>query len=294
MASEGQKRKPTLPYPKELKPFFNKPRLPSAALGRLRRVIDDDPVFRARLAAGALPELVDEIGRLWLEHGDGWADAASELAAQIDAVAESGDVQAQLRRADKRRDAAEQVAARTRAELIQRNEFIELQATEVDELRAEVAKAGELLAEMKAEMADVRMEIRHARDREAAAVAKAQTAADERRSVRDQPAPAQAPERRASTRPQRRHRRCGRDSPPTCCTARNAAGTAPGGRCRGRTPRNVDRSVRRSFAWRRHRKLWRSGRVPRPVRRSAHHRRLQRGEARLAESSARGAARRVA
>ncbi len=194
MASEGQKRKPILPYPKELKPFFNKPRLPSAALGRLRRVIDDDPVFRARLAAGALPELVDEIGRLWLEHGDGWADTASELAAQIDAVAESGDVQAQLRRADKRRDAAEQVAARTRAELIQRNEFIELQATEVDELRAEVAQAGELLAEMKAEMADVRMEIRHARDREAAAVAKAQTAADERRSVRDQPAPAQAPE----------------------------------------------------------------------------------------------------
>ena len=194
MASEGQKRKPALPYPRELKPFFNKPRLPSTALGRLRRVIDDDPVFRARLAAGALPELVDEIGRLWLEHRDGWVDAASELAAEIDAVAKSDDVQAQLRRADKRRDAAEQVAARTRVELIQRNEFIELQATEVDELRAEVAKAGELLAEMKVELSDVRMEIRHARDGEAAAVAKAQTAADERRSVRDQPVPAQDPE----------------------------------------------------------------------------------------------------
>lgn len=194
MASEGQKRKPALPYPRELKPFFNKPRLPSTALGRLRRVIDDDPVFRARLAAGALPELVDEIGRLWLEHRDGWVDAASELAAEIDAVAKSGDVRAQLRRADKRRDAAEQVAARTRVELIQRNEFIELQATEVNELRAEVANAGELLAKMKAELSDVRMEIRHARDREAAAVAKAQTAADERRSVRDQPVPAQDPE----------------------------------------------------------------------------------------------------
>ena len=87
MASEGQKRKPALPYPRELKPFFNKSRLPSTALGRLRRVIDDDPVFRARLAAGALPELVDEIGRLWLEHRDGWVDTASELAAEIDAVA---------------------------------------------------------------------------------------------------------------------------------------------------------------------------------------------------------------
>ena len=193
MASEGQKRKPTLPYPRQLKPFFNKQRLPNAALGRLRRVIDDDPVFRTRLAAGAVPELVDEIGRLWLEHGDGWADAASELAAQIDATAESGDAQAQLRRADKRRNAAEQVAARTRVELLQRNEIIELQETEVHELRAEITKAGELLAEMKAELSDARLEIRHARDREAAAVVKAQTAADDRRSFQDQLVAAQEP-----------------------------------------------------------------------------------------------------
>ena len=193
MASEGQKRKPTLPYPRQLKPFFNEQRLPNAALGRLRRVIDDDPVFRTRLAAGAVPELVDEIGRLWLEHGDGWADAASELAAQIDATAESGDAQAQLRRADKRRNAAEQVAARTRVELLQRNEIIELQETEVHELRAEITKAGELLAEMKAELSDARLEIRHARDREAAAVVKAQTAADDRRSFQDQVVAAQEP-----------------------------------------------------------------------------------------------------
>lgn len=193
MASEGQKRKPTLPYPRQLKPFFNEQRLPNAALGRLRRVIDDDPVFRTRLAAGAVPELVDEIGRLWLEHGEGWADAASELAAQIDSAAESDDAQAQLRRADKRRNAAEQVAARTRVELLQRDEVIELQETEVDELRAEVTKVRERLAEMKAELSDARLEIRHARDREAAAVVKAQTAADDRRSFQDQLAAAQEP-----------------------------------------------------------------------------------------------------
>ena len=193
MASEGQKRKPTLPYPRPLKPFFNEQRLPNAALGRLRRVIDDDPVFRTRLAAGAVPELVDEIGRLWLEHGEGWADAASELAAQIDSAAESDDAQAQLRRADKRRNAAEQVAARTRVELLQRDEVIELQETEVDELRAEVTKVRERLAEMKAELSDARLEIRHARDREAAAVVKAQTAADDRRSFQDQLVAAQEP-----------------------------------------------------------------------------------------------------
>lgn len=176
MAAEGQKRKPALPYPKELKPYFNKARLPSGALGRLRRVIDNDPVFRTRLAAGALPELVDEIGRLWLGHHDGWDDQAGELAAQIDAEAQAGSLQSQLRRAEKRRDAAEQAAVRTRAELIQRNEFIDAQSTEIDELRAEVSKAAELLSEMKTELTDVRMEIRHARDREAAAVAKLSTA----------------------------------------------------------------------------------------------------------------------
>ena len=187
MASEGQKRKPALPYPKELKPFFNKARLPSAALGRLRRVVDNDPVFRTRLSAGALPELVDDIGLLWLEHRDGWEQRASELAAQIEAEAESGDSQAQLRRAEKRRDAAEQAAARTRVEVLHRAEVVEMQATEIDELRAEVAKAAEVLQEMKTELTDVRMEIRHARDREAAATAKAATAETQMRELERQP-----------------------------------------------------------------------------------------------------------
>jgi hypothetical protein len=194
MASEGQKRKPALPYPKELKPFFNKGRLPSAALGRLRRVIDNDPVFRTRLSAGALPELVDDVGRLWLEHREDWEQRASELATQIDADAESGDSKAKLRRAEKRRDAAEQVAARTRVELLHRDEVVEMQANEIDDLRADVAKATEVLAEMKTEMTDMRMEIRHARDREAAALAKEQTAADQLRSVQRQPAPPAAHE----------------------------------------------------------------------------------------------------
>jgi predicted RNA-binding protein with PIN domain/Sec-independent protein translocase protein TatA len=187
MASEGRKRKPALPYPKELKPFFNKARLPSAALGRLRRVVDGDPVFRTRLSAGALPELVDDIGRLWLEHRDGWEQRANELAAQIDADAESGDSQAQLRRAEKQRDAAEQAAARTRVELLHRAEVVEMQATEIDELRAEVAKAAEVVQEMNTELTDVRMEIRHARDREAAAAAKATTAETQVRELQRQP-----------------------------------------------------------------------------------------------------------
>lgn len=202
MASEGQKRKPALPYPKELKPFFNKARLPSAALGRLRRVVDNDPLFRTRLAAGALPELVDDIGLLWLEHRDGWEQQAGELARRSDAAAESGDHKAQLRRAEKRRDAAEQAAARTRVELLHRDEVVGMQATEIDDLRADVAKATEVLAEMRSELTDVRMEIRHARDREAAATARAETAAAQLKDLRrrEQPATsAPGPETAAAT-----------------------------------------------------------------------------------------------
>ncbi len=186
MASEGQKRKPAIPFPKELKPFFNKPRLPGTALGRLRRIIEQDVTFRARLSTGAVPELVDDIGRLWLANTAGWEDAAVELAAGIDDAAVAGDLQAQLRRADRRRDAAELAAVRTRAELLHRTEFVALQAAEIDELRAEVAKAADVLAEVTTELTDVRMEIRHARDREAAAVAKARAAAEQLADLRRQ------------------------------------------------------------------------------------------------------------
>lgn len=178
MAAEGQKRKPPMQFPKELKAYINKPRLPSNSLGRLRRVIENDAVFRSRLSAGALPELVDEIGRLWLSDAQDWDVDAAKLAEALDAEAASADAQTQLRRAEKRRDAAEQAAVRTRAELVQRDEFIEMQSREIDDLRSDVAKAADNLAEMKTELSDVRMEIRHARDREKAAVAKAATLAD--------------------------------------------------------------------------------------------------------------------
>ena len=100
MAAEGQKRKPALPFPKDLKPLFNKARLPNSALGRLRRCIEGDPVFRTRLSAGALPELVDEIGQLWLAGDEGWELQASVLASVADAAVEDVGLKTQLKRAE--------------------------------------------------------------------------------------------------------------------------------------------------------------------------------------------------
>jgi hypothetical protein len=188
MAAEGQKRKPALPFPKDLKPLFNKARLPNSALGRLRRCIEGDPVFRTRLSAGALPELVDEIGQLWLAGDEGWELQASVLASVADAAVEDVGLKTQLKRAEKRREAAEQAAVRAHAELVLRDEVVQMQSSEIDELRAELVKSEEIVFEIRTELLDVRMDVRHARDREAAAEAKWVTANDQLTAARGQPA----------------------------------------------------------------------------------------------------------
>jgi hypothetical protein len=188
MAAEGQKRKPALPFPKDLRPLFNKPRLPNSALGRLRRCIEGDPLFRTRLSAGALPELVDEIGQLWLAGDEGWEQQAAVLASVADAVVEDSDLKTQLKRAEKRREAAEQAAVRAQAELVHRDEVVQMQSTEIDDLRAELVKSEEIVFEIRTELLDVRMDVRHARDREAAAEAKWVTANDQLTAARRQPA----------------------------------------------------------------------------------------------------------
>lgn len=193
MAAEGQKRKPAVPFPKDLRPFFNKPRLTNSALGRLRRCIEGDPVFRTRLSAGALPELVDDIGRLWLADAKGWEQQASVLASAADAAVDDVDLKTQLKRAEKRRAAAEQATVRAQAELVHRDEVAQMQSIEIDDLRAELAKSEEIVFEIRTELLDVRMDVRHARDREAAAEAKWATLTDQLTdqltAARRQPAP---------------------------------------------------------------------------------------------------------
>jgi hypothetical protein len=94
----------------------------------------------------------------------------------------------QLKRAEKRREAAEQAAVRAHAELVLRDEVVQMQSSEIDELRAELVKSEEIVFEIRTELLDVRMDVRHARDREAAAEAKWVTANDQLTAARGQPA----------------------------------------------------------------------------------------------------------
>jgi hypothetical protein len=172
MADEMTKRKASISAPQALRSMAGKARIPTGSLGALRRAIDADDRFREAIAAGALPELVDPVGILWLTRPDGWEAKARELVAARAADEVDADVRTALRREEKRRRAAEQVAVRLRAELAERDALVDSLRSSLDVVRADVVKADDEITALRAELVDLRLEARHARDREAAAKAK--------------------------------------------------------------------------------------------------------------------------
>lgn len=172
MGDEITKRRAPVSVPRELRSVAGKARIPTGSLGRLRRAIDGDDAFRAAIAPGALPELVDPIGRLWLQRPDGWEAQVEQLVTEQADAAADADLRTSLRREEKRRRAAEQVAVRLRADIVERDASIEALRADLDGLRTDLVKADDEAAELRAELVDLRLEARHARDREAAATAR--------------------------------------------------------------------------------------------------------------------------
>jgi predicted RNA-binding protein with PIN domain len=180
MVREGQKLKPPIPYPPALRKYLKLNRLPAASLPAVRKIIESDETFRRRIAAGALPELVDPIGRVWLERPARWEDEIRRLVAEAEAEEAAADVARQLKRAEKRREAAETVAARARAEIVALSEQVTERDGVVEGLRSDVVKLADEIESLRAELIDTRLEARHARDREAAAVARLAAAESDR------------------------------------------------------------------------------------------------------------------
>ena len=177
MGDEIAKRRASkIAVPREIRAAAGKPRIPTGSLGRLRRAIEADDAFRTAIAAGALPELVDPIGILWLQRPTGWQTRAEQLVTERAAEAADAELRTTLRREQKRRHAAEQVAVRLRADVSERDAVIGSLRDEVDALRADVVKADDEIAALRAELVDVRLEARHARDRETAARTKLEAA----------------------------------------------------------------------------------------------------------------------
>ena len=165
LAEAGQKLKPPLPFPADLKPFFRQHRLAGATLGRVRRIIEADPDFRERVAVGAVDELVDPIGIEWLRREDGWAERVASLIEQSESEAADAEAAREVRRAEKRREAAEQAAARTRAELLALAERVAEREREIAELRSGLKGTDSELSAARDAVAAAKQAARHAADR---------------------------------------------------------------------------------------------------------------------------------
>ena len=145
IAAVGVKLRPPMPVPSGFKPYLRFQKLPSPALTTLRAAVEADATFLHRLSVVATPELVDEVGMLWLTRPEGWQATAAKVAAS--AVADA-DEAGELRREQKRRRAAEGVAARSRLESSALADQLEAEraaraavAVDVRQLKSELAAA---------------------------------------------------------------------------------------------------------------------------------------------------------
>lgn len=143
-------------------------RIPSAALGPLRRLVDADEAFRALVAADATAGTVDEIGRLWLERPDGWQAQIVELEEAARRAAADAEAVAELKRERKRRAAAEKKRETVENEMAALTERVRALEVELDDARALATKFEERSEELRSELIDTRNEVRHANDRAAA------------------------------------------------------------------------------------------------------------------------------
>jgi hypothetical protein len=122
VAQKGEQADPRLPAPAALRPVLGFSRLSAAAYGIITRVIDEDGIFRARVAEAADETDVGRASWLWLHRPVGWLDDPA-LSGAPSAGAAGGDDRtgaSGARREDKaatarfRKAAAEADAARRR------------------------------------------------------------------------------------------------------------------------------------------------------------------------------------
>lgn len=140
IAAAGVKLRPPLSFPVELRRFLRFHKLPPAALAQVRAAVDGDDEFRLRLASVATAELVDPVGMLWLSRPDGWAETIVGVLPE-----KADDHETVVRRAERRRQAAEESATRARAELLNVGSELEreraakvVMVADADRLRAEL------------------------------------------------------------------------------------------------------------------------------------------------------------
>ncbi len=145
VAQTGAKVVPPLDPPAALRPFLQfTAKVPAAAFRAARRVLDEDPLFRARVATVATEELVGRAGSLYVRRPDGWEEGFRD--AVIDAMGEASSEGAVKRagRLEKKLAGMESALARAEADLARiRIELVASQGQLAEERRARTALAAE-------------------------------------------------------------------------------------------------------------------------------------------------------
>ena len=140
-------RRPPEAVPDGLRPHLRRKVLAQRALDEVRTVLDGDEQFRAVVAAAAGPDLVDEIGLLWLRRPDGWQDTVAVLLAGSAAPARGT---AERRR----RDGAERTLERVTRQLEQTTRRADAATRRVEELERDLTATRAAAAELGVQLAD--------------------------------------------------------------------------------------------------------------------------------------------
>ncbi len=196
LSAAAQKRRLALDIPAGIKPYLKVDRLDAGGLRNVRRALVDEPSFRGALCAGDVAGLVDEIGAMWLSRPDGWEVDIRRLLAVKQSDAAETSAKVALRKEVKRREAAEQIAARSVAEAIVLREAVARETRLARQADVRAIEATGQVAALRDEIAGLHLKasrLRVARDAEAARAthAESQTAAmigrlDEVERIRDE------------------------------------------------------------------------------------------------------------
>ena len=79
VATLGPRMRPPVPAPAPLRAFLRFQKLPTAALAVVRKVVEEDDEFRARVTAVATEETVNRASWLWLHRPEGWELELADL-----------------------------------------------------------------------------------------------------------------------------------------------------------------------------------------------------------------------
>jgi predicted RNA-binding protein with PIN domain len=169
-SAEGwQREKPPQPVPPEIKAFFKQPRLPARVLGRIRRIVEADEEFRLRLAAAADAIHVDELGVEWLRREPGWEQRVADLIVAGEQDRADRAAERVLAHERRRREAAEQRAVKSNAELVSVRDRLAVREKELGALRRQQADVAADIEGLRRSVSDAKREARHANDRAEAA-----------------------------------------------------------------------------------------------------------------------------